>query len=226
MAQSWGMVPRNVADVAKPPRLVRHEMKIFSPDEARRFLDGIKDDPLHPLYIVAITTGMRQGEILGLHWAEVDLEKGMIRVTRALQRIRTQGLILTEPKSEKGRRSIALPPLTVEALRQHRARQDADKVLMGSAWEEYDLVFTSSKGTPLDLRNLVRHFKDTLQELGLPEIRFHDLRHTAATLLLAQGIHPKIVQEMLGHSSITLTLDTYSHMLPSIVGIAMVSLKV
>ncbi len=214
-ALKWGMVPRNVTDAVTPPRLVRRSMRTLTPPEAQKLLEVLRKDRLYALYLLAISTGMRQGEILGLRWTEVNLDSGTVRVVRAIQRIKGQGFVASEPKTERGRRAIALPKITVQALQEHQKQQAEDKALLGTEWQEQGLVFTTLIGTPLDARNILRHFKDALKQADLPEMRFHDLRHTAATLLLLQEIHPKVVQEMLGHSSITLTLDTYSHVLPN-----------
>lgn len=213
-ALKWGLVPRNVSEAATPPRQTRRSLQTLGPAEVQRLLDALHEDRLYALYLLAISTGMRQGEILGLRWTEVDLDGGTVRVVRAIQRIKGQGYVVSEPKTERGRRAIALPKITVIALKERQRQQSAEKVLAEEDWQDQGLVFTTQIGTPLDARNVLRHFKAALQQAELPEMRFHDLRHTAATLLLLQEIHPKIVQEMLGHSSITLTLDTYSHVLP------------
>lgn len=157
---------------------------------------------------------MRQGELLGLHWEDVDLNKGVLRVTSAIQFIAGRGLVESEPKTEKARRSIALPEIVATALHQHRVRQLETRLKTGKNWQDHGFVFTTNIGTPISPRNLLRHLHKTLAELGLSRLRFHDLRHTAATLLLSRGAHAKVVQEMLGHSQISLTLDTYSHVLP------------
>ena len=157
---------------------------------------------------------MRQGELLGLKWQDVDLEMGVVRVRRALQRLRRVGFVEVEPKSATSRRAARLVPLAVTALRRHRARQLEERLQAGTAWEDRDLVFCTEHGRPLTHTTVLRAFWRLLDEAQLPRIRFHDLRHSTATLLLAQGTHPKIVQELLGHSSISLTLDTYSHVLP------------
>lgn len=155
--------------------------------------------------MLAITTGIRQGEILGLHWEDVDLDKGDLAVRHTIQLL--QGRIIEgEPKSAASRRTIALSDYTVAVLMQHKEKISKDE----------GLLFTTSSGRAVSPRNLLRHFHQVLDRTGLPKIRFHDLRHTAATLLLKENVHPKIVQEMLGHSTIALTLDTYSHILPDI----------
>jgi integrase len=153
---------------------------------------------------VAIYTGMRQGEILGIHKDDVDLELGVINVLHQVQPIRAKGMIVSDVKTDKSRRPVTLPETVLEVLREHLETVEGG------------LIFTSRTGRPLWPHNVYRHFKQTIEKLGLPDIRFHDLRHTHATLLLAAGVHPKGVQERLGHSQISLTLDTYSHVGPSL----------
>jgi len=165
--------------------------------------------------VLAITAGLRRGELLGLRWDDADLDRGTLRVGRAL--VREGGRqVVGETKSKRGRRQVNLTPRTVAALKAHRREQLEQRVKLGNFYEDHGLIFPSAKGTPLNPENLVkRSFKPLLKRAGLPEIRFHDLRHTCATLLLGRGVHPKIVQELLGHATIAMTLDTYSHYLPS-----------
>ena len=188
-------------------------MKIWTKEQVRVFLDHIRDDRWGAIYSLACGTGMREGEILALHWSEVDLKEGYLKVTQSLQAVKNMGLVVSEPKSEKSRRMLVLPAFVVDALKRHKSKQAGLK--KSDKWHEEGLVFTTHNGTPISPRNLVRHFKKKAEEAGLPEIRFHDLRHTAASLLLEKNVHPKVVQEMLGHSQITLTLDTYSHVIPT-----------
>jgi integrase len=218
-AEKWNLVPRNVAALVDPPKIVSKEFHALSPEEAGRLLAAAVDDRLHALYALAISCGLRQGELLGLKWEDVDADKGTLTVRRQLQWVKTkdgdnerQQPIFTEPKSVKGRRTIYLPATAVSALRRHRVRQAEEKLRLGEAWHEHGLVFTTTVGTPMNaasLRN--RSFHALLDRAELPRVRFHDLRHTCATLLLGQGVHPKLVQEQLGHSQIAVTLDTYSH---------------
>ena len=158
---------------------------------------------------------MRQGEILGLKWSDLNWQTRKLTVQRQLQRMKGKGLVFTEPKSAAGRRVVVICMTTLKVLEQHHDLQDIEKALAGKIWTEMDLMFPSTIGSPLDHRNLYREFKEMLKKAGLPDIRFHDLRHTAATLMLQQGVHPKVVQERLGHSDISLTLNIYSHVLPS-----------
>lgn len=214
-AARWGLAARNVADLVTPPRAKRRDMKTLSPEEARRFLEAAQGDRFHALYVLALSTGMRQGELLALHWANVDLDKGTAQVTGTLQQI-GRGFAVTEPKTAHSRRQVALTRTAVETLRQHRVAQAEARLRLGAAWTDADLVFCNEIGGFVDASNLVRRsFLPLLRRAGLPRIRFHDLRHTAATLLLSEGVHPKIVSEMLGHSQIAVTLDLYSHVTPT-----------
>ncbi|MBI4491737.1 MAG: site-specific integrase [Chloroflexi bacterium] len=216
-ALRWGLVARNVCDAVQPPKVARPEMQVLAPEQARQLLAAADGEPLEALYVLAVTAGLRQGELFGLKWQDLDLEAGRLQVRRTLGRVRKQGFLESEPKSARSRRSITLTPLAIGALRHHRARQLEQRLAVGSAWEDRGLVFCNAVGRPLEPSNLLRRsWRPLLKKAGLPRIRFHDLRHTAATLLLAQGVHPKIVQEMLGHSTISLTLDTYSHLLPNL----------
>lgn len=176
----------------------------------------MQGDRLEALWVLTVTLGLRQGELLALRWQDCDLDAGTLRVTGTLQRV-AGALQRGEPKTPRSRRVLNLPALARGALRRHRARQAAERLQAGPCWQEQDLVFTTVVGTPLDARNVRRAFKQHLRRAGLPAgVRFHDLRHTAATLLLAQGVHPRAVTETLGHSQIGLTLDTYSHVLPAL----------
>ncbi len=214
-ALHWGMVARNVCDAVKPPKAKVKEMRTLSPEQARHLLSKADGDPLHALYVLALTAGLRQGELLGLKWQDADLEMGRLQVRRSIGRINGQGFVEQEPKSARSKRSVSLTPMAVDALRKHRARQREQR-LQALAWENNDLVFSNGVGRPIEAGNLLRRcFHPLLERAGLPRMRFHDLRHTAATLLLTQGCHPKVVQEMLGHASISLTLDLYSHVVPS-----------
>jgi integrase len=209
-------VARNVCDAVRPPKVQAKEMRALSPEEARQLLTGAVGDPLEALYILAVTVGLRQGELLGLKWQDVDLDAGRLQVRRSIARVNGHGWLEQEPKSASSRRSVALTPLAVAALQRHRQRQ-LERRLKALAWEDNGFVFANEVGRPMTPQNLTkRSFHPLLERAGLPRMRFHDLRHTAATLLLAQGVHPKIVQEMLGHASISLTLDTYSHVTPSL----------
>jgi integrase len=178
----------------------------------RTLLDTVSGDRLEALYVVAVTAGLRRGELQGLRWDDLDLEAGTLQVRRSLSEPKG-GYIFEAPKSGKGR-NIRLTQRATAALIRHRKRQLEERMERGQLWQDHGLVFPSTIGTPLLGGNLNRSFKATLRRAGLPEIRFHDLRHTCATLLLRQGVNPKYVQELLGHADISLTLNVYSHVLP------------
>jgi integrase len=219
-AVRWGLVPRNAAAEADPPKVITPEMRPLSPIQARTLLQAASGNRLEALYVLAVTTGMRQGELLGLGWEDVDLESSTVRVRRTLT-LAKGGPRLTEPKSPKSRRSIRLTTGAVDTLERHRERQEAERTARGDGWNAWGLVFCTRRGTPIRRDNLHdKHWKPLLMRAGLPDIRFHNLRHTCATLLLTKGVHPKIVSEMLGHSSVSITLDTYSHVLPGMQEVA------
>lgn len=214
-AVRWHMVPRNVTEAAKPPRPAPKEMRPLSPDEVIKLLRAAHGKRFEALYILAVTTGMRQGELLALRWQDVDLEGAVLSVRRTLTRDRGR-VVIGEPKTKKSRRSIHLTPRAACALREHLERQLAEIEVLGDRYEDQGLLFTTDTGRPINPSNLrQRSFFPLLKRAGLPRIRFHDLRHTCATLLLTQGTHPKFVQELLGHATVAITLDTYSHVIPS-----------
>ncbi len=215
-AVRWDLITRNPADLVSPPRPKRPEITALTADQARTLLDAAAGDELEALYVLALTTGMRQGELLGLTWAAVDVAGARLEVRASLVRRRAAEWSLEDPKSQRSRRRVSLSAAAVAALRSHRVRQAEARLRVGRDWEDNDLVFTDAWGRPLDGRHVTgRAFRRLLERAGLPRTRFHDLRHTAATLLLASGTHPKLVQELLGHSTIALTLDVYSHVTPS-----------
>jgi integrase len=215
-AVKWHLVPRNAAEAATPPRPDPKEMQALSVDEARRLLESAGEDRLEALYVLAIHTGMRQGELLALSWQDVDLENAVASVRRTLTRSGGK-VVFGKPKTKKSRRSIRLTPQAVEALRVHLKRQLQDIEILGDRYQDQGLVFTTNTGAPINPSNLrQRSFASLLKRAGLPHMRFHDLRHTCATLLLSRGVHPKLVQELLDHATIAITLDTYSHVMPSI----------
>jgi integrase len=216
-ALRWGLVPRNASESVDLPKLGNEEVEVLLPEEVRAFLEAAREDRLEALYAVAVTVGLRRGEFLGLRWTDLELDgEPKLRVGRQLQRMRDGlGRRFVAPKGGKGR-TIRLPARTVEALKAHRARQAEMRLKAGPLYQDSGLVFTSEIGTPLEPSNIDRRsFKPLLEKAGLPNIRFHDLRHTCATLLLSRGVNPKFVQELLGHADIKLTLGTYSHFLPS-----------
>jgi len=210
------LVGRNVAAMVKPPPMAFHEMQTLDADQARAFLAAATGDRWEALWILAVTTGMRQGELLGLRWSDVDLDQGVLHVTGNLSR-GPNGLEVTRPKTHRSRRPIRLSHAAVNALRRHKGDQAAERLQVGAAWEDHQLVFCRPTGGPVTAAWLVRgRFQPLLKRAGLPVIRFHDLRHTAATLWFRSGVNPKVVQETLGHSRVAITLDTYSHMIPDL----------
>ena len=215
-ATRWGMVPRNVAALVSPPRVARQEIQPFTPQQARDFLGKIADHRLYSLIAVALSCGLRQGEALGLRWADgVDLEHGVLHLRHALQVVDGERQ-LVELKTARSRRTITLPSEIVTVLRDHRTRQLERRLAAGPKWHEAGFVFTTRDGKPLDGGNVTRDFKRLLEKAGLPPLRFHDLRHSCASFLLAQGVGPRVVMEILGHSQISLTMNTYAHVLPSL----------
>ena len=204
------LIGRNPADAVDAPRKARYEIQPLTAEQSRQLLKGARGDRLEALYVLALTTGMRQGELLGLRWRNVDFAQSKVQLRGNLSWAR----VIAEPKGNKGR-LITMTALAVDALRRHRIRQNEERLAMGPTWTDHDLVFTNAIGGYLDANNL-RHraFPKVLERSGVPWIRFHDLRHSTATLLLSLGVHPKVVQELLGHSQISVTLDTYSHVVP------------
>jgi integrase len=209
-----GLIPRNAAAGLKLPRITREEIAPLTEEESRRLLETVRGARLEALYVLALSTGMRLGELLALKWEDVDLEGGRLRVRRTLTHA-GKAFVLGEPKTKNSRRTIRLTKGANSALKAHLSRQFEEMERMGSLYQPGGLIFATEGGTivnPSNLRN--RSFKPLLKRAGLPPIRFHDLRHTCATLLLSKSVNPKVVSEMLGHASISITLDIYSHLLP------------
>jgi len=214
-AVRWGLIPRNVAALVDGPRVERFTINPLTPNEARTLLRAIKGDRLEALYSVALTMGLRQGEALGITWDAVDLDLGYLRVTKQLQRIHGSPK-LVEPKTERSRRTLVMPAMIARALQQHLAHQRREREDAGTRWVEHGLVFTTPIGTPLDGTAVTKQFHHVLERAGLQQRRFHDLRHSCATLLLVQGVSPRVVMDVLGHSQIGLTMNTYSHVIPDL----------
>ena len=215
-AIKWNLIAQNPCDVCELPKRRKKEMKYLDQDEVNIFLEQARGDRFFPVFALAIETGMRPEEYLGLQWRDIDFNNGKLSVRRALVIMKGGGFEFTEPKSAKSRRSIPLSASMLEILRNHRRDMLELKLKMGDAFQNNDLVFPSEVGTPVLSGNLdKRHFKKILKQAGLRKIRLYDLRHTMATMLLSKGVNPKIVSERLGHSSVALTLDIYSHVLPT-----------
>lgn len=213
-AVAWKMVPENVTKFVNSPRATKHEIKALTAEQARVLIRTSSGSRFEALFVLAIHCGLRKGELLGLRWSDVDFESGELTVRQQLVRS-TEGLAFSTPKNGKGR-NVLMSTIAKNTLTSHRVKLAQEKLLARDSWSHPNLVFPSVTGTPMSPENLIsRIFKPLLKKAGLPNIRFHDLRHTCATLLLSKGEHPKIVQERLGHASIAITLDTYSHVLPS-----------
>jgi integrase len=214
-ALRWGLVAHNVSEATDPPKAQRKEIRPLTPEQVRTFLKTAQGDRLEALYALAITTGLRQGELFGLRWEDVDLAAGRLSVCHTLITPKG-GRKLGPPKRSKSRRSVKLTAGAVKALKAHRERQLEEREKFAELWQDHDFVFTTQVGTPLNRHNFFKRcFKPLLEKAGLPRsVRFHDLRHTCATLLLSKNVNPKIVQELLGHANISQTMDTYSHILP------------
>jgi len=214
-AVKWNMLPRNVCDAVTPPRIPRKEKTVLTIEQAYTLLRQLKNHRMEALFTLAVVTGMRCGELLALRWQDIDLANGSLHVKRTVNYMKGYGHVESEPKTVKSRRQIRLPLFVVEVLLRHRTRQEEQRRASADAWIERDLVFTTAQGNYIALTTLRRAFNSVLKQAGLPHMRFHDLRHSAATILLSRGTHPKVVQEILGHSQIAMTLDVYSHVLPS-----------
>ncbi|MGA4497515.1 tyrosine-type recombinase/integrase [Bacillus bombysepticus] len=212
-AERWGLIARNPAALVDRPKAVKKEITVWDVEEVRQFLKYAKKSGRYYIaFLLALTTGMRQGEILGLRWKDVDFENGCVRITQTLSSDGKDLLPYTKTKS--GSRTIDLPEETITALKKHwlfiRGEREKNR-----SYKNLDLVVCTEFGTPTHKSNIRRVFKSIIKKADIPKIRFHDMRHTHATLLLLQGVNPKIVSERLGHADVRITLDTYSHLLPS-----------
>lgn len=215
-AERLGLVQRNAAAVARPPVAHRTEQQTWSADNLRAFFAHTADDRLYAVYVLLATTGMRRGEALGLRWADVDLELGQLAVVNTLTTVNYRP-ILSSPKTKRSRRVVYLDPATVDVMREHRARQQTERAAAGADWyHEIDFVVRDELGRPIHPEWFTREFGRQARLAQLPTIRLHDLRHTFATLALKEGVHPKIVSERLGHATVGITLDLYSHVTPAI----------
>lgn len=214
-AVRWQAVARNVADAVSPPKPGRREMSTLDPEQARRLMETVRGTELEGPVSLAVYTGLRRSEVLGLRWKDTDLQTAALQVVQSLQRT-PDGLTVLPPKTARSRRRVALSPQAVALLRKHHARQAEHRLAAGPAWEDGDWLFTRADGRPMSPDALSHQFAQVARGLGLPGTGLHMLRHSHASLLLTQGIHPKIVSERLGHSTVSITLDTYSHVLPGL----------
>ena len=211
-AVRWQMLAVNPADAVRPPRAERKEIEALDENGAAELLKSLEGSRQYVPALLAVGTGLRRGELLGLRWQDVDLKAGKLAVRQNLQQTNT-GLLFKSPKTSKGQRSISLMPSTITALRRHKRAQAELRLEQGPAYRDYDLVLCEDDGSPWSPNIFSASWHKALAERG-QNVRFHDLRHTHATLLLRQGVHPKVVSERLGHSTIGITLDTYSHVMP------------
>jgi integrase len=215
-AVEWGLLLRNSADAISPPRVQRAEMQTWSEDDIIVFLEATSKTPYFALFHTALFTGMRRSELLALRWRDVDLLLCQIYVSRSLHALRGGKVVFRAPKTAKGRRMIALSPSATSVLREHQDKQEVTRAMLGIPLKDDDPVFSDLEGKPL-LPNTVTHaWIKLVRRTGIKPIRLHDARHTHASIMLKQGVHPKVVQERLGHSSIQVTLDTYSHVAPGL----------
>jgi len=213
-ALKWGLVNRNVADSVDVPRVRHNEMQTWDEHEIIHFLEAAKDSPYYALFHTALFTGMRRSELLGLQWRDIGLDQ--IYVNRSLHQLKDRSYVFTQPKSAKSRRTIALAPSSIITLTEHKEKQKTIRASIDMLLKEDDLVFATPEGKPLRPNTVSRAWTMMAAHAGVKIIRLHDARHTHASLMLKQGVHPKIVQERLGHASIQITLDTYSHVTPGL----------
>ena len=208
----WGLLFRNVATLSRPPKAPRTEGRTFSPDQARHFLDALKGNRNEALFALMLSTGLRRGEALGLMWTDLDREAGVIRVARQLKR-EGRALVTSDTKTFRSRRAVNLPVKMMVTLLEHETFQLSERERRGPRWVDTGFIFTTSKGTPIDPRNFYRAFRKICDEAGLGHWHPHELRHSAASLMLAQGVKLHVVSQVLGHSSIRMTSDVYGHLL-------------
>lgn len=213
-AVRWSLVPRNVADAVTPPRVAPYKGAVLDITQVRRLLGVAREERLYAALMVAAMTGLRQGELRALRWQDIDLDRAEMRVVASLYQ-RGHVWRIEETKTAKSNRSIPMDEDTVEALRSWRQRQRLERMAAGERWHEHGLVFTNTVGNPVHGGDMLMWLRVMLAKAGLPQMRWHDLRHTHATVLLANGEHPKLVQERLGHATISVTMDVYSHVLPN-----------
>ena len=212
-AVQWGELIRNPADSATPPRPEKKELKTWDAETFQRFLHAARDSKFRDFYHLAALTGLRRSEICGLKWSDVDLDQGSLRVVRTLQRIEGMGLVEGQPKTARSRRTIALSPGATELLRSIRAQQAERRLVAGEVWKGNDHVFTTLEGAPIGGSRVSIDFAKIVREHNLPHLTLHGLRHTAASLMIAGNVHARAIADILGHSSISITMDVYGHLL-------------
>ncbi|HXV22867.1 MAG TPA: site-specific integrase [Alphaproteobacteria bacterium] len=212
-AVKWQMLNRNVADAVDPPKVTRREMRALTEHETGNLLSALSGSKFYIPVLIAVVTGLRRGELLALRWQDVDLDIGQVTIQQSLEQTKA-GLAFKQPKTSRGRRTIALPLIAVDALRAHRAGQAAERLRLGPAFHDQGLVFCKADGKAWEPVNFSSDFTALMRRLPITRVRFHDLRHTHASHLLRQGVNPKVVSERLGHSTVAFTLDVYSHVLP------------
>jgi len=215
-AIEWGLLTHNAADAVRPPRIQRIEMQTWDENEMMEFLETAKDTPYYEIFYLALFTGMRRSELLGLRWQDINLLLGQISVSRGLHHLQDNSYVFTQPKSARSRRTIALSPSAVMMLQRYYEKKRMDATMLDINVTDDSLAFSNWDGKPLRPDTVTRAWQNIAIRAGIKVIRLHDARHTHASLMLKQGIHPKIVQERLGHSSIQITLDTYSHVAPGL----------
>jgi integrase len=213
-AIKWGVVPHNVADGVDIPRSRHREMQVWDKAEMSRFLEAVKTTPYYAMFYLALFTGMRRSELLALRWQDIDFSGGEVSVNRGLLQLEDGSFMFTEPKSAKSRRTIALPPSSLEVLQEHKSKIVSNRLMIDLPLKERDLIFSTIDGKPLRPNTVSRAWTILATRAGVKVIRFHDARHTHATLLLQAGVNIKVVQERLGHAGIQITLDTYCHVTP------------
>lgn len=215
-AETWGLVARNVALLADAPKVERFEVQPIDGDEARSLLEIFSnDDRWDALFTVGLAMGLRVGEVLALQWSEIDFENRTLRINGSLQRLNHK-LVIVPPKTKKSARVLSIPKVLLDKLREHRTRQLKERLAAGTNWQDNNFVFCTSIGTPIEPRNVRRKLDAIMKDKNMRYFRLHDLRHFFASLLLAQGVELKIVSELLGHSSIQITGDIYTHIIPKV----------
>ncbi len=215
-AVEWGLIGRNPADAAHPPRPQPSEINIMSESEIMVFLEAARQTPYFHLFHTILFTGLRRSEVLALRWSDVDLLLSQISVSRSIHQLHNGTYIFRQPKSTKGRRTVALSPSANQVLREYQEKTATERLLDSSVLRDSDLVFGKSDGLPIRPNTITRAWSDLAKKCGISASRLHDARHSHASIMLKAGIHPRIVQERLGHSTIAITLDTYSHVSPGL----------